>query len=88
MNPAKGLVEAIEIVARGTGHRLLFAAKVREAGEFSISTISWRRCSPTVSSSSARSRALPSNGALLIGGALALLSPRFGGGSNLLARPG
>jgi glycosyltransferase involved in cell wall biosynthesis len=32
MNPAKGVVQAIE-VARATGHRLLVAAKMREAGE-------------------------------------------------------
>ncbi len=72
MSPAKGVLEAIE-TARITGHRLLIAAKMREAGEFAFYEDEVaRRCTDGIEfigevAGAAKDR--------LIGGALALLSP-------------
>ena len=72
MNPAKGVVQAIEI-ARATGHRLLVAAKMREAAEFAFYEEEVAsRCTDGIEyigevGGAAKER--------LIGGAMALLSP-------------
>jgi glycosyltransferase involved in cell wall biosynthesis len=72
MNPAKGVLEAIA-TARATGHRLLIAAKMREAGEFAFYDDEVApRCTGGIEfvgevAGTAKDR--------LIGGALALLSP-------------
>ncbi len=72
MNPAKGVVQAIEI-ARATGHRLLVAAKMREAAELAFyEEVVAPRCTDGIEyigevGGAAKER--------LIGGATALLSP-------------
>ena len=72
MNPAKGVVEAIEI-ARTTGHRLLIAAKMREPGELAFyEEVVAPLCTDGVEFVGEVAGAVKER---LIGGALALLSP-------------
>ncbi len=72
MNPAKGVVEAIEI-ARASGRRLLIAAKMREAGELAFyEEVVAPQCTDGIEFVGEISGAVKQR---LIGGALALLSP-------------
>ena len=72
MNPAKGVLEAID-TARTTGHRLLIAAKMRETGEFAFYDDEVApRCTGGIEFIGEVAGTVKDR---LIGGALALLSP-------------
>ncbi len=72
MSPAKGVVESIEI-ARATGHRLVIAAKMREAGELAFyEKVVAPLCTDGIEFVGEVAGAVKDR---LIGGALALLSP-------------